>query len=99
MLSMTYGHMPTRQQFDRAWDETVSRERKEGHRGGVQTGYFAFGRDPRLGDCRLTQDELWAELQKAAKEYEEGLQSDSEDPEPTGDWISSVLYCLSIEWV
>jgi hypothetical protein len=94
IFSMTYGQMPTRDQFARAWDKTVERERAEGNAGGVQTGTFGFGRDPRLGTCRLSRDELWAEINKAYKEASEEGGYDR-----AGSWISSVLYCLGIEWV
>jgi hypothetical protein len=79
--------MPTREQFNDAWDSVMRNERPA-----VKT--FKFGNDPRLGDCELTCNELWDELQLAYSDYI----SDNYDDD-TGDWISSVLYCLDIEWV
>ncbi len=100
-LTLTHGVMPTREQFDRAWELTAQDEMERDPGGlGVQTGTFAFGNDPRLGNCRLSQDELWKELQKAHKEYESASAGDGEDdPEIVGDWVGTVLYCLGIEWV
>ena len=82
-LSLTFGEMPSREQFDAAWDETAAREREESPGGlGVRTGTFGFGRDPRMGDCRLTRDELWDELVKAHGEY---VQEDG--PEDAGGLV------------
>lgn len=49
LYSMTYGVMPSREQFDEAWDKA-----------GIDK--FRFGNDPRLGNDALSQDELWDEL-------------------------------------
>jgi hypothetical protein len=94
-VSMTFGTMPAREQFDAACaavDEDDGRS--------VEQDGFGFGNDPRLGTCRLTADELWGELQKAHAEFE--CRDGADDPAKTdavGDWISSVLSCLGIEWV
>lgn len=92
-LTLTYGHMPTREQFDQACakvDEDTGRS--------VALDGFGFGRDPRLGTTRLTQDELWDELCKAHGEWY-APNADPEAQDKAGEWCSSVLYCLGIEWV
>lgn len=95
-LTLTFGEMPTREQFDRAWDRAMSDEDNPP----VDGVHFHFGNDERLGDAALTREELWAELTKASDEYQALLADDSiTDPERVGDWVSRVLYCLGIEWV
>ena len=79
--SMTYGVMPSREEFSEAFGDEV---------------YFAFGNDPRVGTAKLTEDELWDELQKALAVYEE---SDYPYSEAAGDWVSTVLDVLGFEWV
>jgi hypothetical protein len=97
-LNLTFGKMPTREQFDLGWDEAVT-ERWGGAPGEGHDTRFGFGKDERLGDARLTRDELWAELQRASEEYQALLSQDTAmDPETVGDWISRVLGCLGIEW-
>lgn len=90
MLSMTFGKMPTREQYDAAWDKTFEDADSSDN-------FFSFGNDKRVGNCDLTQDELWDELNKAYQEY---LKTDYFDFfEGPGVWISSVLSCLGIEWI
>jgi hypothetical protein len=87
--TLTYGEMPTRAQFDDGWDQTT------GH-------VFTFGNDERLGNCSMTRDELWEELERAWNEYADQLGhpgSLSRDPEKLGSWLADVLHCLGIEWV
>ena len=55
-------------------------------------GKFRFGNDPFVGTCELTCDELWDELN-----YFTELFGDKD--EDVYSWCSSVLCCLSIEWV
>ena len=57
--TMTYGVMPTKREYMRAWKED-----------GMTA--FKFGNDPRVGDAELTDEELWDELKKAVKEYRNG---------------------------
>jgi hypothetical protein len=83
MQSMTYGEMPTQEDFDEAFSRAEDEEGRTG---------FSFGNDPRVGTCELDATELWAELQKAREEYEEG-------DDEAGDWCSSVLSTLGFEWV
>ncbi len=54
---------------------------------------FRFGNDKRVGTCTLTCDELWTELVKAHGEFSET------GDEAAGDWCSSVLGLLKIEWI
>jgi len=82
--SMTFGVMPTRAQFDECWEREV-------------VGQFAFGNDERVGTCELSQDELWEELNAAHSQWVETTEDD--EWEETGSWMSSVLYCLGIEWI
>lgn len=86
--TMTWGVMPSREEFDEAWDAQCDER-------------FAFGNDPRLGTCALSQDELWEELLKAHAESQavDGSSDDGGAPERAGDWCSAVLYCLGFEWV
>jgi hypothetical protein len=86
--TMSHGEMPTHEEYDEAWSQTV------------EGSTFRFGNDPRLGSCELTQEELWTELNKANDEYADLLGGmETEDPEVVGSWLSSVLFCLGIEWV
>jgi hypothetical protein len=84
-LTMTHGQMPTREQYDVAWDRTAEGE-------GLRDGLFHFGNDPRMGTCALKRDELWGELETAAHLQDHGA-------DDAGDWCSRVLLCLGIEWV
>ena len=94
-VTLTYGEMPTREQFDAAWEYTDPTT-PDGTKG------FGFGNDKRLGCCVLSRDELWEELEKAWNEYADQLGhpgSLSQDPEVVGSWVADVLSCLGIEWV
>jgi|HubBroStandDraft_6_1064221.scaffolds.fasta_scaffold289991_3 hypothetical protein len=84
-MSMNYGEMPSREEYDLAWEQAVDRNK------------FRFGNDKRIGDDALSQDELWDELQKAHLEFKAARNPTEIDT--VGDWLSSVLYCLGIEWV
>jgi len=96
-VSMTYGVMPTREQFDAACDEP---DPECGPNGSIAATGFRFGNDKRVGDATLSPDELWNELQRAHAEYEGLLASDWDvDPEVVGSWISDVLGCLGFEWI
>jgi hypothetical protein len=79
MVSMTYGVMPPREDFDAAFDREVPNR-------------FRFGNDPRVGNCELTADELWSELESAKGEHDDG-------DDEAGDWASCVLYTLGFEWI
>lgn len=68
MLSMTYGVMPTRKDFDQAWDNSIAGESLT----------FNFRNDSRLGDNNLTNNELWLELNSARAEYEKGDEKSGE---------------------
>ena len=86
-LTLTFGVMPTREQYD-AQCALVDPDNGRS----VDDDGFGFGNDKRMGTDRLTSAELWAELVKAQAEHEAG-------DEAAGDWCSSVLGCLGIEWV
>jgi len=95
LITKTYGIMPIREEFDWLWEAVDANE-------GFRDGKFHFGNDPRLGTCALTQNELWDELQKAYDEFDDGTSSDNFETskaEQTGDWLSSVLGCLGLEWI
>ena len=89
MISMTYGVMPSREQFDAACRE---HDPDDPPQACVAEQGFRFGKDKRVGDAHLTPDELWAELGRAKAEYDAG-------DEASGDWCSSVLGCLGFEWI
>lgn len=91
LLTLSFGILPSREQFDEAWEVTDEA-------GELRNGLFSFGRDPRLGDCALRQSQLWNELLSAHAEYESG-EADLDDENGPGPWLSSVLSCLSIEWI
>lgn len=83
-IYLTYGVLPTEEQFDQAWDETFAESLKN---------TFGFRNDPRVGNAELTQSELWKELQQATKENNE------DGNEEAGSWASGVLGHLDVEWV
>lgn len=85
MFCLTYGILPSREQFAQAWQAQEDA-------GELRGGLFHFGNDPRVGTDALNESELWTEIGKALREYESG-------DEFQGDWISFVLGCLSIEWI
>ena len=63
MISMTYGGMPTRDDFDQAWECHVGKNT------------FSFRNDKRVGDWDATATELWDEMQKAHAEFENGSEA------------------------
>lgn len=85
--SMTYGVMPTREEFDAACSEPDEECGKS-----VDDLGFSFRNDERIGSDTLTGTELWIELEKAHIEWEAG-------DERAGDWCSFVLGCLGFEWI
>lgn len=89
MITMTYGVMPSREQFDAACLEVEDGDPPQAC---VADQGFPFENDKRVGSDRLTPDELWAELGRAKSEYDAG-------DEASGDWCSGVLGCLGFEWV
>jgi hypothetical protein len=84
MQSMTYGILPTEEEFRAAYDATELRD-----------GLFHFGNDKRLGNCALNCTDLWTEVCKAHEEYS----NDMSEFDETGDWLSCVLDCLGFEWI
>src|ERR1700733_8865119 len=65
-VTLTYGDLPTKEQFDALWAE-ADPTTPSGKKG------FGFGNDPRLGCCVLSRDETWAEVEKAWNEYADQL--------------------------
>ena len=86
-MKKVYGQLPTREQFDEAWFSAEPRG-----------DLFHFGNDKRVGDVALSQDELWSEIQKAHAEWD-SPQEDAQKQDAAGEWCSTVLECLGIEWV
>lgn len=98
--SMSYGVMPTREDFDRAFDAVMANE---------DDGKLSFGNDPFVGDDRLTASETWEQLQSQLATWEEGEHADDCPGdgscggdgcpcEDAGSWCSSVLGLLGFEW-
>lgn len=81
LFTRTFGILPTRKEYDLCW-------KKSG-----PAGKFAFGNDPRIGTCELTQDELWEEILRAHKDWSECSNEDA------GNFLSCVLNVLGFEWV
>lgn len=98
--SMSYAVMPTREDYDRAFDAVCS-----------DTGKFEFGNDPFVGNDALNASELWRELQTQLATWEAGEHRDgcpgagdcdgSDDcpSEQAGRWCSDVLGVLGFEWI
>lgn len=61
LYSMTYGIMPTRDQFEDGWH--AKREA-----GALAGNHFYFGQDSRVGTCMLNEFEVWEYLEKALDE-------------------------------
>lgn len=89
---MTFGTMPSREQYDAAWDAVEAVATADGFR---PPHMFHFGNDPRMGSLGMTRDELWAELVRAHAEYD----VPGPGAEEAGEWCSDVLGRLGIEWV
>lgn len=87
MISMTYGILPSEDDFRKAF-EVLEPEMRDGK--------FHFGNDKRVGTCAMTCSELWLEVQKAFTEFESDPTWEENGP---GDWVSAVLYCLDFEWI
>lgn len=95
---MTYGVMPDRDLFDRAFDARCP------------DGTFSFGNDPHVGNDSLNASQLWRELQAQlathdAGEHKPGCPGDGScrgdgcPCEDAGSWCSSVLGILGFEWI
>lgn len=89
--TLTYGVLPSREEFETAFDQYVP---------GIR---FEFDNDPRVGTCALTASELWEELVKA-REESLGVCSIKAPHAPcsieaAGQWCSDVLSVLGFEWV
>lgn len=98
---MSYGQLPDRDLFDRAFDARCP------------DGTFSFGNDPYVGNDSLNASELWDQLETQHATWEEGehgpeCPGDGEctnnggqdcPSEAAGDWCSSVLGLLGFEWI
>lgn len=84
MIRLNYGELPTREQFDKQWNEKL-----------ICTHYrITHGMPSRHGSIRpaegvYSQDELWEELQNLwHMDCDESL-----------GWTSDILYTLGFEWI
>ena len=85
MRSMTYGVLPSEEEFREAFDHVVTNPRG-----------FRFGNDQRVGTCALSATELWREIQEAKLEMEESLGWESDR---ASNWLTCVLDVLGFEWI
>lgn len=96
--SMTYGVMPDRDLFTRAFEARCPE------------GTFSFGNDPYVGTDELTCQQLWDELTSQHMTWEAGEHADGCPGdgscggdgcpcEDAGSWCSSVLGILGFEWI
>lgn len=85
MRTLTYGVLPTREEFETAFDQYVP---------GIR---FEFDNDPRVGTCELTASELWQELEDAVGAWESARYHKTR--EAAGQWCSAVLSVLGFKWV
>ena len=90
MQSMTYGELPSRDDFDSAWDRL---DRAGELRGGLYHISLSES-DSRavdgysLGDGAWTQDQLWDALEEINGDTIEGT-----------ELVGSILYTLGFEWI
>jgi len=96
--SMSYGQMPDRELFDRAFDARCP------------DGTFSFGNDPYVGNDSLNASQLWEQLEAQLETHNEGqhgshcagdgsCRGDGCPCENAGSWCSSVLGILGFEWI
>lgn len=96
--SMTFGVMPDRELFDRAFDARCP------------DGTFSFGNDPYVGNDSLNASQLWRELEAQHATWEQGehgpecpgdgsCRGDGCPCEDAGSWCSAVLGQLGFEWI
>lgn len=83
--TLTYGILPTREEFETIYEQELGNDT------------MCFCNDKRLGFQELTWSQVWEELVKAHQERE--TEKDETKWEAIGDWMSSVLYNIEIEWV
>jgi hypothetical protein len=99
-MHLTYGVLPTREQFEDAFEGDLGSD-----------GVYQIRNCKRVGNSNFTCAELWAELNDAVNESQagtcEGEWADDNrsyeqiqaDEDAAGDWASAVLQTLGIEWV
>jgi hypothetical protein len=85
MISLTFGVMPTREQFA----ECFSRE--------VPGGVYRIRNDKLMGDADFDEQELWDEINEhvSAPDWLNTLGDDTS----IESLISCILYTLGIEWI
>lgn len=88
MKTFTYGILPTKEEYDAAWDKLIAEEELHG-------GLFHFGNDERLGTCALSQEELWDEILLAYEEWDKDGWIDDQ----IGNWLSAIMFSLGFEWI
>ena len=89
LISVTGGNLPTYESFCEKF-ETV-----------CPKGTFRFTNDDRVGNSKLTCDQLWEELTLAVSVWcgDTECDVDDVDREEAYNWCSSVLGILGWEWV
>ena len=86
-LTLTYGVLPTEQQFLEACDAAL-----------LLVEGFAFRNDARFGDdCGITPTQLWDEVRQAMREWE--ASDGALGVKHTDGWVSFILEVIGIEWV
>jgi hypothetical protein len=98
---LNYGEMPNRHLFSQAFEARCP------------DGTFSFGNDPYVGNCALTESQLWAELGRQHETWQL-VEHAAECPgdgdctnngsqrcpsEAAGGWCSCVLGQLGFEWI
>lgn len=96
MQSMTYGNLPTREQFDVAFDAECP-------------GGFRIVLNPsdsravdgfKLGDGCLTADQLWSAITEIVDRWRTDTGDEAgEYQDQRVDLVSSILYALGFEWI
>ena len=104
MKPMTYGILPSREEFEEAFAKVVGRDAHRETVLGAGLAHtvrgdprFHFANDPRVGTCELTCSELWGELEKAQLDW--GNPGGTTCDDDAGQWCSDVLGVLGFEWI
>ena len=86
-MRLTYGELPTREQFEDAFEGDLGPD-----------GVYQVRNCKRVGNQDFTCAGLFDEVTKATHAWQWGEMAD-EPFEQAGDWASAVLQTLGIEWV
>jgi hypothetical protein len=92
---MTYGVMPTREQFDMAFET----ECPDGYNIRLNRTDSSSVEDFMLGDGCLSANQLWCALSEIVEAYMESTQVASTEDEIRMDLVSSILFTLGFEWI